>query len=203
MLTAFTAGLLLIGISELGDKTFFIALCLAMRYPRRWVFLGAIAALALMTVLSVLMGQAVALLPHYVTKIVSVILFLGFGLKLLYDAKRMNPQGIACEAEQEALEDVKTAAAGLGRRPGAIVLKTFVMTFLGEWGDRTQFATITLAAAQNPWGVTAGAIVGHGICAAIAVYCGKLVAGRLSERLVTVCGGLLFLVFAGVTALGH
>jgi Ca2+/H+ antiporter, TMEM165/GDT1 family len=203
MLSAFTAGLLLIGISELGDKTFFISLCLAMRYPRRWVFLGAIAALALMTVLSVLMGQAVALLPHYVTKIVSVVLFLAFGLKLLYDAKRMLPQGIACGAEQEALEDVEQAAASLGRRPRAIVLKTFVMTFLGEWGDRTQFATITLAAAQNPWGVTAGAIVGHGICAAIAVYCGKLVAGRLSERLVTACGGLLFLVFALVTALEH
>jgi Ca2+/H+ antiporter, TMEM165/GDT1 family len=203
MLTAFTAGLLLIGISELGDKTFFISLCLAMRYPRRWVFLGAIAALAVMTVLSVMMGQAVALLPKHVTRIASIVLFLGFGLKLLYDAKRMKPQGIACDAEQEALEDVEQAAAGLGRRPGAIVLKTFVMTFLGEWGDRTQFATITLAAAQNPWGVTAGAIVGHGICAAIAVYCGKLVAGRLSERLVTACGGLLFLVFALVTALGH
>ncbi len=207
MLTAFTAGLLLIGISELGDKTFFISLCLAMRYPRRWVFLGAISALALMTVLSVLMGRAVALLPANVTKIGSVVLFLAFGLKLLYDAKQMKAQGMACDAEQEALEDVKTAAVSLGRRPGAIVLKTFVMTFLGEWGDRTQFATITLAAAQqNPlgaWGVTAGAIVGHGICAAIAVYCGKLVAGRLSERLVTACGGLLFLVFALVTALGH
>jgi Ca2+/H+ antiporter, TMEM165/GDT1 family len=203
MLTAFTAGLLLIGISELGDKTFFIALCLAMRYPRRWVFLGAIAALALMTVLSVLMGQAVALLPKDVTRIASIVLFLGFGLKLLSDAKQMKPQGVACGAELEAFEDVETTAAALGHRPGAIVLKTFVMTFLGEWGDRTQFATITLAAAQNPWGVTAGAIVGHGICAAIAVYCGKLVAGRLSERLVTACGGLLFLVFALVTALGH
>jgi Ca2+/H+ antiporter, TMEM165/GDT1 family len=157
----------------------------------------------LMTVLSVLMGRAVALLPHYVTKIVSVVLFLAFGLKLLYDAKRMLPQGISCGAEQEAIEDVASGAANLGRRPGAIVLKTFVMTFLGEWGDRTQFATITLAAAQNPWGVTAGAIVGHGICAAIAVYCGKLVAGRLSERLVTACGGLLFLVFALVTMLEH
>lgn len=203
MLTAFTAGLLLIGISELGDKTFFISLCLAMRYPRRWVFLGAMAALVVMTVLSVLMGQAVALLPSHVTKIGSIVLFIAFGAKLLYDAWQMAPQGVTCEAAQEALEDVTTVAETLGRQPGAIVLKTFVMTFLGEWGDRTQFATITLAAAQNPLGVTLGAIVGHGICAAIAVYCGKLVAGRLSERLVTACGGLLFWVFAGVTMAGH
>ncbi len=52
LLTGFTAGLLLIALSELGDKTCFIAAILAMRHailamrhPRRWVFLGAVAAL--------------------------------------------------------------------------------------------------------------------------------------------------------------
>ena len=38
VLTAFTASLLLITISELGDKTFFIAVILAMRHSRRTVF---------------------------------------------------------------------------------------------------------------------------------------------------------------------
>jgi Ca2+/H+ antiporter, TMEM165/GDT1 family len=204
MLTAFTAGLLLISISELGDKTFFISLCLAMRYPRRWVFLGAIAALGTMTVLSVLLGQAVALLPAHFTKIGTVVLFLLFGLKLLYDASEMKPQGISCDAEQEALADIESATADLqASQVWSIIGKTFVMTFLGEWGDRTQFATITLAAAQNPVGVTLGAILGHAICALIAVFCGKLVAGRLSERLVTAIGGGLFLIFGLVTAMGH
>ena len=57
MLAAFTASLLLITISELGDKTFFIAAILAMRHRRRWVFAGAVGALGLMTVLSVLVGD--------------------------------------------------------------------------------------------------------------------------------------------------
>jgi putative Ca2+/H+ antiporter (TMEM165/GDT1 family) len=74
-----------------------------------------------------------------------------------------------------------------------------VLTFVGEWGDRTQFATIALAAANDPWGVTAGAIVGHAICAAIAVMGGRLIAAHISEKLITGLGGLLFLVF-GVTA---
>lgn len=30
-----------------------------------------------------------------------------------------------------------------------VFVQTFVMTFLGEWGDRSQFATITLAAAEG------------------------------------------------------
>ncbi|MEY2984608.1 MAG: hypothetical protein RLZZ568_1225, partial [Cyanobacteriota bacterium] len=63
MLTALTAGLLLITISELGDKTFFIGMILAMRYPRRWVLAGVVAALATMTVLSVAIGQILSFLP--------------------------------------------------------------------------------------------------------------------------------------------
>ena len=48
MLTAFTAGLLLITVSELGDKTFFIAALLAMRHSRRLTLVGVLAALAAM-----------------------------------------------------------------------------------------------------------------------------------------------------------
>jgi putative Ca2+/H+ antiporter (TMEM165/GDT1 family) len=49
---AFIASLSVIVVSELGDKTFFIAAIMAMRHPRCIVFSGAIGALALMTVLS-------------------------------------------------------------------------------------------------------------------------------------------------------
>lgn len=49
---AFVASFSVIIVSELGDKTFFIAAIMAMRHMRLTVFGGAIAALALMTVLS-------------------------------------------------------------------------------------------------------------------------------------------------------
>lgn len=49
---AFVASLSVIIVSELGDKTFFIAAIMAMRHSRITVFTGAISALALMTVLS-------------------------------------------------------------------------------------------------------------------------------------------------------
>jgi Ca2+/H+ antiporter, TMEM165/GDT1 family len=72
MLTGFTAGLLLITFSELGDKTFFIAVILAMRHPKSLVFVGVIAALASMTVISVLLGQATTLLPRDYVRYVKV-----------------------------------------------------------------------------------------------------------------------------------
>lgn len=65
-----------------------------------------------------------------------------------------------------------------------------------EWGDRSQIATVSLAAVYNPVGVTIGAVVGHMICTGTAVVGGQLLAMRISQRTVAVAGGLLFLAFA-------
>ncbi|NEQ31702.1 MAG: TMEM165/GDT1 family protein [Leptolyngbya sp. SIO4C5] len=199
LLTGFTAGLLLITLSELGDKTFFIGALLAIRYPRRWVFAGVTTALFMMTVLSVLMGQIVALIPAHYVKWAAVVLFISFGVKLLYEAAVMEAGGL--EDEQAAACAAIQQQAPISKRFGlaqAILLKAFTLTFVAEWGDRTQFATITLAAAHHPVGVALGATLGHAICAAIAVVCGKLMAGRLSERWLTGIGGTLFLLFGFV-----
>jgi Ca2+/H+ antiporter, TMEM165/GDT1 family len=213
VLTAFTAGLSLITISELGDKTFFIAMCLAMRHRRRFVFAGAVAALAAMTILSVVLGQLVALLPRPIIHYGSILLFISFGIKLLYDAYKMPPEcrdqslsgedrllDCASDAEKEAVQAIAQAEANLKKKtPFAICLEAFVLVFMGELGDRTQFATITLAATNNAIGVTLGAIAGHTLCTAIAVMGGRLIAGHISERMVTGIGGVLFLIFAIVT----
>lgn len=61
-------------------------------------------------------------------------------------------------------------------------VQTFIMTFLGEWGDRSQIATIAMAAGQDYWWVTVGAISGHGICTAAAVIGGRAIAGKVSMR---------------------
>lgn len=198
MLSGFTAALLLITISELGDKTFFISAILAMRHPRRWVFLGAIAALTVMTLLSVAMGQFASLLPQIYVRWGEVILFVCFGFKLLYDASQMSPQACLVE-EQEAAETVMAAESKIKpRRPLGVVTQAFGLTFIGEWGDRTQITTIALAAANHPVGVSLGAILGHAICALIAVQCGKFFCGRVSEQKLTAIGGSLFLLFASV-----
>jgi putative Ca2+/H+ antiporter (TMEM165/GDT1 family) len=201
MLTAFTAGLLLITISELGDKTFFIAMIMAMRYSRRWVLVGVVLALATMTILSVLVGQAVSFLPKIYIFYAEIILFILFGIKLLVDAWRMPPT-LKCSAVEEAQEAVTQSDKNLQNHKGnwAVILESFILTFIAEWGDRTQIATIALAASNNPLGVTVGGVLGHTICALIAVMGGKLIAGKISERTITAIGGGLFVVFAGVAA---
>ncbi|RCJ21917.1 hypothetical protein A6770_04595 [Nostoc minutum NIES-26] len=202
MLTAFTAGLLLITVSELGDKTFFIAVILAMHHSRRLVFIGVTAALAAMTILSVLLGQTASLLPKVYIHYAEIVLFIAFGLKLLYQARKM-PAACDTEVVEEAKAAVKQADLQLPKHKNywAILTEAFVLTFMAEWGDRTQIATIALAAGNDPIGVTTGAILGHTICAAIAVIGGKMIAGRISERQLTFAGGCLFLIFGVIAAI--
>lgn len=61
-------------------------------------------------------------------------------------------------------------------------VQTFIMTFLGEWGDRSQIATIAMAAGQDYWWVTLGALAGHSICTGVAVIGGRAIAGRVSLK---------------------
>ncbi|KAM4082821.1 hypothetical protein ACB094_08G009600 [Castanea mollissima] len=76
-----------------------------------------------------------------------------------------------------------------------IFLKAFSVTFFGEWGDKSQLATIGLAADENPFGVILGGIIGQALCTVAAVLGGKSLASRISEKIVALSGGVLFIVF--------
>ncbi|XP_078476930.1 putative divalent cation/proton antiporter TMEM165 [Lampetra planeri] len=99
---AVVASLSVIVVSELGDKTFFIAAIMAMRYNRMTVFAGAMAALAFMHCLSVLFGFATTVVPRVYTYYISTALFALFGVRMIRDGLRMGP-----DEGQEELEEVQ------------------------------------------------------------------------------------------------
>ena len=90
-----------------------------------------------------------------------------------------SARGVRKARKQRMLEGTQNLA-GLLLSPAWV--QTFVMTFLGEWGDRSQIATIAMAAGQDYWYVTVGAITGHAICTGIAVVGGRMLASRISVR---------------------
>ncbi|XP_036342890.1 uncharacterized protein LOC118752142, partial [Rhagoletis pomonella] len=100
---AFSASISVILFTELGDKTFFIAAIMAMRHPRLIVFAGAISALALMTVLSVVFGMAATIIPKIYTYYISTALFAIFGLKMIYEGYFMKDSDA-----QEEFEEVQS-----------------------------------------------------------------------------------------------
>ena len=67
-----------------------------------------------------------------------------------------------------------------------VLAEVFTLTFLAEWGDRSQIATIGLAASSNVVGVTLGGCLGHAVCTGAAVAGGKGMATMISERAVAV-----------------
>eukprot|EP00850_Spirogloea_muscicola_P022679 SM000306S11752 [mRNA] locus=s306:121376:122689:- [translate_table: standard] len=86
--------------------------------------------------------------------------------------------------------------------PLVVLWEVFSLIFVAEWGDRSMLATIALGAAQSPYGVASGAILGHFVATAIAVLGGALLSKYISEKVVGYAGGALFLLFAAATLLG-
>ncbi|KAL3830973.1 hypothetical protein ACJIZ3_019775 [Penstemon smallii] len=208
----FTKSLAMTVLSEIGDKTFFAAAILAMRYPRRLVLSGCLGALIVMTILSVVVGWAAPnLIPRKWTHHITTILFLGFGLWSLWDAFNEGEAEDLAEVEKELNADMKSNSGETKdkdaddlkkqSRPfltqffSPILLKAFSITFFGEWGDKSQLATIGLAADENPLGVVLGGILGQALCTTAAVLGGKSLAKQISEKIVALSGGVLFIVF--------
>merc|ERR1712216_411643 len=98
---AFTSSVAMILATEVGDKTFFIAAVMSMKHDRFAVFSGAILALIVMTVLSTAMGFV---LPQFIdrkfTHIFGGLLFLYFGIKLIYDSRKMEDGAVSEELEE-------------------------------------------------------------------------------------------------------
>ena len=67
------------------------------------------------------------------------------------------------------------------------------MTFLAEWGDRSQLATIVLAAREDLSAVILAGLLGHFMCTGLAVLGGRMIAQKISVRTVTLVGGVVFI----------
>uniref|UniRef100_A0A2H1WYB5 GDT1 family protein n=1 Tax=Spodoptera frugiperda TaxID=7108 RepID=A0A2H1WYB5_SPOFR len=280
-LQGFLASLSVVVVSELGDKTFFIAAIMAMKHPRIIVFAGAISALVFMTILSAAFGWIATVIPRVYTYYASAVLFAIFGIKMLRDGWKMDPNegqeeleevqselkrredqeaqkersnspdatsvvtsgtqsprpptpevergrvspaepvaGSSAQSEplrvilrhyawqlvqlqeekEETLDMLEQGQVENRRRKRNAVLKVLLqaasLTFLAEWGDRSQLATVVLATREHAVGVVVGGSLGHALCTGLAVIGGRMVAAKISVRTVTIIGGLVFLFFA-------
>jgi putative Ca2+/H+ antiporter (TMEM165/GDT1 family) len=218
----------LIFLSEVGDKTFFIAALLAMKLGRAVAFFGSMAALATMTAISVAIGAVCSRVPEAlrsslpVGEVAGTLLLVAFGVRALREALRAPEEGGTSAAEEEladAREVVEGGGGGGGgggeasaaknkapaatppppKALGARLFEVATLIFLAEWGDRSMLATVALGAAQSPWAVAVGATLGHAAATAIAVVGGALAGSRVSERAVNATSGVLFLLFAAAT----
>ncbi|XP_038970887.1 GDT1-like protein 2, chloroplastic isoform X2 [Phoenix dactylifera] len=160
--SGFTAAFTLIFVSEIGDKTFFIAALLAMQYDKALVLFGSMVALSLMTVLSVVMGRIFHSVPAQfqttlpIGEYAAVALLTFFGLKSIKNAWELPSNASSNKKESsdlgelvEAEEIVKEKVAKKLMSPLELLWKSFSLVFFAEWGDRSMLATVALGAAQD------------------------------------------------------
>lgn len=106
-LTSFLMAISMIAVSEIGDKTFLIAALMAMRHARWLVFTSAASSLAIMTILSGVVGHAsVSFISERYTKFLAGILFLVFGYKLTLEGLEMRKDAGTQEEMAEVEEEI-------------------------------------------------------------------------------------------------
>lgn len=152
----------LVAASEMGDQTQWLAFALAGRFRRPWsVMLGILVAGTLNHALASTAGAWLS--PHLHPRLLAgalAVTFLVFGVMALRGGGN---------------EDRDTRASRFGP-----FLTTALLFLLAEVGDKTQFATIALAAHfHNAAAVTLGSTLGMVASDGLAVFVG----GKLAHRL--------------------
>lgn len=225
-ISPFYLSISMILVSEIGDKTFLIAAIMSMRYPRLLVFSSASFALVLMTVLSGSIGHIFpTLLSPKLTRSAASILFLIFGINLLRESLSVkNGQGVEeelAEVEEEIssnelnkiIDDIEKGKGHKDKPKESLAIKIknllsfisspiwfqiFSMTFLAEWGDRSQITTIAMAAGADWLEIILGGTVGHLICTLLAVLCGQYISTKISIKTILLLGSVAFFIFSGL-----
>src|SRR6187402_1863664 len=146
-------------VAELPDKTAVAALVLATRHKPMPVFLGTALALTVQSIVAILAGKLLSLLPARPVHI-------GAGLLFIVSAVVMwHRKG----DDDDGGEEQKQPPSFWGA-----FAQTFGVVFIAEWGDLTQLGTAALAARYNkPLTVFLGATLALWVVAAIAVFIGN------------------------------
>jgi putative Ca2+/H+ antiporter (TMEM165/GDT1 family) len=184
-LQAFLVAFGVVSLAELPDKTMFATIVLSTRYRRPLaVVIGVTLAMAVHSVLAVVVGEALRHLPRTPTQLGVAALFVGGGVLLLWGGN--------------ADADVRDAPV---HGAWGVIGRSAVIIGVAEFGDFTQLATIGIVADRGyPVAVAAGSLVAHMVVAVLAVLAGRWLERRLPVRTVQRSAGVLFVVFGALTA---
>jgi Ca2+/H+ antiporter, TMEM165/GDT1 family len=178
---SFLVSLSTVALAEIGDRTQILTLMLAARFRKPWPILAGI--------------LCATLANHLVAAFVGVHVARYLTPRILDGAVGVSLIGMALWTLKPDRLDESAAGA---RRAGAFVA-TLATFFVAEMGDKTQIATVALAAAySNVAVVVAGTTTGMMLANAPVVFFGKLFAERLPVRAIHYVASALFLVIGAV-----
>ncbi|MFE6224896.1 MULTISPECIES: TMEM165/GDT1 family protein [unclassified Streptomyces] len=171
----------LIFLAELPDKTMFASLAMGTRMRPLYVWFGTSAAFAVHVGIAVGAGSLLGLLPGWIVKLVSALMF-GFGAFVLLRAGGDDDE-----------EDTggKTVT---GFWP--VFSTAFMAVFISEWGDLTQITTANLAATNGTASTAIGSFLALTSVSALALVAGRFIAKRVPLKTVQRVGGVCMAALA-------
>lgn len=174
----------IVALAEMGDKTQLLALVLAARFRKSWpIVLGILAATLVNHALAGAVGAwATTFVGPEVLRWILAASFIGMALWMLIPDK-------LDEGEAE----------GVPR--WGVFGTTLVAFFLAEMGDKTQIATVMLAARYNAYfWVVAGTTLGMMLANAPVVWLGERITRKVPIRLVHLVSACIFLALGLLAA---
>lgn len=175
-MAAFLASVAFVVLAEMGDKTQLLAMAFATRFHALTVLWAVFGATLVNHLLAVAAGKYLAaFVPMHYVQVAASVSFIGFGLWTI-------------RGDELSGEDKRFKFSPFWT--------VFVAFFLAEMGDKTQLATVALAAKYQSvvpvWmGTTTGMIIADAIGIGVGVVLGK----RIPERAVKWFAAVLFMLF--------
>ncbi|OPY73492.1 MAG: hypothetical protein A4E62_00462 [Syntrophorhabdus sp. PtaU1.Bin002] len=175
-MVAYLASLTFVVLAEMGDKTQLLAMAFASRYRWQTVMWGVFAATLCNHFLAVIVGNYLTtFIPLHYIQIAAAASFILFGLWTLRGDTLDN------EDKRFTFSPFWTVA---------------VAFFIAEMGDKTQLATVALAAQyQNVIGVWFGTTTGMLVADAIGIIIGIVLGKKIPERFIKWFAATIFIIF--------
>lgn len=173
---------LFVFFAEMADKTQFMMMALTNRYPLKHVISGMIVGILLISGFSVLAGNLIGdVIPIRWIKLVASVMFLFFGFLNLTQQN----------------QDEKNPVLAL-KVPVLSIACTFIFA---ELGDKTQLATVALAAdhMQAHIAIFLGASSGLIMANLFGIFAGKILFKILSEQTMKIGSSFIFFLFGSLT----
>lgn len=194
---AFLISFFLVFISELGDKTQLLVLSFSNRMKPFFILLGVAFGSFFSHGIAILFGSSIGLLEnpflHHLLQLLTYASFLLFGIFSFFPIK--------LEKENGKKESFLSKLSSFGF--GYVFMIAFSIA-VGELGDKTFLASLGLGISYPTQKIALilGAVLGMVVSDSIAIAFGKLLNKYISERVLQLLSGILFLLFGVIGFIG-
>ena len=192
--------------AELPDKTILATLILSSRYRPLYVFAGAAGGFLVQVVIAVAAGGALSLLPRRPVEGAAAAAFAVGAFFLWRHQEGEGGEGEGGEGGKKNQKNQRTDADDEGGPDGMrngfwpVFGTSFAVVFLAEFGDLTQFMTVSLAARfHNPIAVGVGATLALWTAAGLAVLVGWRLLKLIPLHWLTRGAAVIMVILAGTS----